>query len=66
MNKKAFVDLEVIASPGFIILVAMAVSATLLGWKLSGSWSESSLPFWQVIIAIVVEVVAAYFFAARG
>ena len=31
-NKKAqIIDMEVLASPGFIILVAMAVGATLIG-----------------------------------
>ena len=66
MEKKAQFDPEVIMSAGFIILVTMAVGATLIGWKMSGSFGEGSWPLWQLILIIVVEIVAAYFFAARG
>jgi len=68
MNKKAqLIDFEVVASLGFIILVAMAVGATLIGWKMSAGFSDGpGWPMWQILIIIVIEIVACYIFAARG
>tara|TARA_R100000750_G_C2294202_1_gene76150 strand:- start:42 stop:308 length:267 start_codon:yes stop_codon:yes gene_type:complete len=67
MNKKAFVDVEVLASPGFIILAVMAVGATIVGWKMSAGWADGpGWPLWQILIIIVIEVIASYIFAARG
>ena len=68
MNKKAqIVDMEVIASAGFLILVAMAVGATLIGWKVAGGMGDGpGWPLWQIVLIILIEIVACYFFAARG
>ena len=68
MNKKGqIIDFEVIASAGFIILVAMAVGATLIGWKMASTMGEGvGWPLWQIVLIILIEIVACYFFAARG
>ena len=68
MNRKGQIDFEVLTSPGFIILAVMAIAATIIGWKFSGSMTESGVgwPLWQIGLIIVAEVVAAYVFAARG
>ena len=66
MNKRGFLDIEVLASPGFIILVVMAVAATIIGWKMSSSWGEGSWPLWQIILIIVAEVIASYVIVARA
>ena len=68
MNKKAqLIDFEVVASMGFIILVAMAVGATLIGWKFGGSISDGpGWPLWQILLIIVAEIVASYIIVARG
>ena len=66
MNKKGFIDTEVLASPGFIILLLLAWSATTIGYIMSKKMESGGFPIWQVIIILVVEAIAAYFFAARG
>ena len=68
MNKKGqIIDFEVVASVGFIILVAMAVGATLIGWKMASGFGDGpGWPLWQILVIILIEIVACYFFAARG
>lgn len=66
MNKKGFVDTEILTSPGFVILCALSVGATVLGYILSKKWDLVQLPVWQFIILIIAEVIGSYFFAARG
>ena len=65
MNKKAQIDFELLSSVGFIILALLAVSATVIGWVMSKRMGNS-FPVWQLLLIIGVEIVAAYFFAARG
>lgn len=68
MNKKGqgFIDTEILASPGFVILAVLAVSATLLGWIMGPKIGlEEAFPVWQLAIIIVVEIVAAYIITAR-
>jgi len=69
MNKKAqLIDFEVVTSLGFIILVVMALTATIIGWKMSMGMTEDGggWPLWQIILIMIAEVVGAYIFAARG
>ena len=67
MNKKAQIDFEVLTSVGFIILVAMAVGATLIGWKVASGMGEGTgWPLWQILVILVIEIVACYIFASRG
>ena len=70
MNKKAqldFLDTEILASPGFIVLVVMSVAATILGWTMGPKMGiESRFPIWQLLVIIAVELGACYVIAARG
>lgn len=65
-DKRAFLDMEVLTSLGFIILFIFAASATLIGyiWSKNAGWAV--LPLWQVILILAGEFFAAYYFAARG
>lgn len=65
MNKKGFLDVEVFYKLGFWILFGLAFGATIIGWKVSMGW-EDSFPFWKVLVIIVCEFFAAYFFASRS
>ena len=66
-DRRGFVDMEVIMSPGFIILTAMAITATLLGWKFSMGMVEDGAgwPLWQIIFIMVAEVAACYIITWR-
>ncbi len=55
---------EALEVPGFWMLGGGAVLATVLGWRLSGSFGVS-VSWWQVLIFIVMELLAAAFFATR-
>lgn len=66
INKKGQVDMEVIASLGFVILFLGAAAATLLGWTMGQKMGFGAMPMWQIAITIVVEAVAAYVIVARG
>jgi|TARA_Y100000310_G_scaffold159030_1_gene158451 hypothetical protein len=67
MNKKGqIVDTEVLFSAGFIILVVMAIGATLLGYKFSLGMDSGGFEVWKLIVIIIAEIIACYFFAARG
>ena len=66
-NKKAQLDMEIIASPGFVILSVLAISATILGWTLGPKMGiEQRFPVWQLLVIIAVELIASYVIAARG
>jgi hypothetical protein len=66
MNKKAQIDPDILMSPGFVILAALAVGATVAGYFMGRKWGVPSFPIWQLIVIIVGELIAAYIFAARG
>ena len=63
MNKKGFITGDTFASSGFWILVALGWSATLIGWKMSKGFEGGGLPFWQILVTLIVIFVAAAFFA---
>jgi low affinity Fe/Cu permease len=64
MNNKA--QMEVIASPAFVVLVVMAVGATLIGWTLGPQLGfEDRFPLWQLLIIVAVEIIAAYIITLR-
>lgn len=64
MNKRGFLDPEIIMSVGFVALFGLAISATVMGYIFSKKM-DYSLPIWQLIVIIVVEFFASYFFIAR-
>lgn len=64
MNKKAqMIDTEVFTSPMFVLLTFGALAATLLGWGFSLRMGMATMPLWNLIVVLAVEVVACYFFA---
>ena len=65
-SKKGQLDLEILEEPGFWILGGGAVIATIIGYIWSRKMEWIPLPLWQLILIIVVELVAAAFFASRG
>lgn len=60
------IDWEVINSVGFIILVVLSVGATILGYVLGSKWGLPSFGFVQLLMIIVGELVACYYFASRA
>ena len=67
MNKKAqIVDMEVLMTPGFIILTVMAWAATIIGWKMSLGMDGGGWPLWQIGLILIIELIASYVFASRG
>lgn len=66
MNKKGFVDQDVLLSPGFMALAIGSTLAVVLGWKMSLNMDSGGFPLWQIGIIIVGCLVASYVFAARG
>ena len=64
-NKKAQIDLEILEGPRFWLLGGGAVIATIAGYIWSRKMDWIPLPWWQLIIIIVVELIAAAFFASR-
>ena len=65
-GKKGFLDTEVLLSSGFVILATLAISATLIGYIMGQRMGYDTFPIWQLILIILVEIGASYFFAARG
>ena len=65
-SKKAQVDAEILYSPGFIILIVMAVGATVMGFVMGKRMGYDSFKIWQLLLIIAVEVIACYVFASRG
>lgn len=65
-GKKGQLDMEVVTSPGFVILLALGWGATLTGYIMGKKMDFPTFPLWQLILIMAVEVVAAYLFAARG
>jgi len=59
-----FIDTEVISSPGFGILTALALVATFIGWFVSRNM-ENHFPLWQVGLFMIVEVVICYILAMK-
>jgi hypothetical protein len=60
MNKKGFLDTEIITSVGFVVLVAMSVGATVLGYVMGKQMDFAPMAMWQLISIIVVEIIACY------
>ena len=66
MNKKGFLDPEILYSPAFVILSLFALTATVLGYFGGKSMGiETSFPIWQLLIIMAVEVLAAYVITLR-
>ena len=59
------IDTEVLSSPMFVLLAFGALAATLIGYFGSIRMGMQQMPIWNLLIVLVVEVVACYFFAWR-
>ena len=66
MNKKGFIDMEIVFSPAFVILTIFAWSATIIGW-IAGKKMElgASFSVWEVIFILFVELIAVYLITLR-
>jgi len=64
-NKRGQLDLEILEEPGFWILGGGAVAATLIGYIWAKKMEWVPMPFWQLLVVLVVELIAAAFFASR-
>jgi len=56
---------EALETPGFWILGALGVGATLVGWIVSRKAGWVALPLWQLIVIILVILVASAYFATK-
>jgi len=61
MNKKGFLDTEILFSPAFFILAGLAITATVGGFIMSSKMGLESLSIGMKIALIVGEVIACYF-----
>ncbi len=60
------IDMDVVATPAFVILSMMALGATALGYMLSINMGWDPMPLWQLIVLMGGELVACYVIVARG
>ncbi len=60
------IDMDVVATPAFVILSMMALGATALGYMLSVNMGWIPMPLWQLIVIMGGELVACYVIVARG
>ena len=60
------IDMDVIASPAFVILAVMALGATAMGYAFSVRSELVAMPLWQLMIIMVGEVVACYVIVGRS
>ena len=67
MNKQSQMELvqEALERPAFWLLAGGAITATMIGFIASKRMGMEAIPFWQLLIIIVVELVAAAVFALK-
>ena len=61
-----FIDPDILYSPGFVLLSLVALSATAMGYLWSKSMEAGGFPLWQLILIMVGEVIACYYFASKA
>ena len=61
-----FIDLDVLYSPGFVLLSVGALSATTIGYLWSKSMEAGGFPLWQLLVIMMFEVVACYYFVSKA
>jgi len=66
MNRKGFIDGEVLGSPFFVILMLFALSATAIGYIGGKKMGLDSFPIWQLVLMLIGEIVACYIITARN
>lgn len=60
------IDWDVITTPGFVLLCIGSWAATLIGWVWSKKSEMASFSVPTLLIVLVIELIAAYYFAAKG
>lgn len=66
MNKKGFIDTEVLFSRAFIILLLFGWGATILGYILGKQMGFPPFPLTTMLVILLGELIAAYVFAAKN
>ncbi len=61
-----FIDLDILYSPGFVLLALGALSATAIGYVWSKSMEAGGFPVWQLLLIMVGELVACYYFVSKA
>ena len=56
---------EALESPAFYILSALGIGAEVLGWMASKKMDMPQLPFWQLIVMVIVTIIASAVFASK-
>ncbi len=60
------IDIDILYSPGFVLLAVGSLSATAIGYIWSKSMESGGFPLWQFALIIVGELVACYYFASKA
>ncbi len=60
------IDLDIVYSPGFVLLAAGSLGATALGFVWSSNMGWERLPIWQLLLIMMGELVACYYFASKA
>ena len=63
MNKKAFLDMEVVNSPMFLLLAFGSLIAVLGGYAMSKKMGLETFGILQLVVTLVGCIAASYFFA---
>jgi len=56
---------EILESPGFWILGAGGLIAEIMGYMWSRNQGWEVMPFWQLLVMMIVTLAAAAFFATK-
>lgn len=56
---------EVLESPGFWLLGIGGLAAEIMGYTWSRNAGMDVMPFWQLIVMMIVTLLAAAFFATK-
>ena len=59
------IDTDVLYSPGFWILSIGAIAATIVGYVISVKADMPAFSIPTLLVVIVTEIVASYYFASR-
>ena len=61
-----WIDWGVVTTPGFVILAVGAWAATILGWMWTRKSEMEAFSIPTLLIVLLVELGAAYYFVSKG
>jgi len=64
-DKRGFIDMEILAMPGFWALLILTLAATAIGWIGSKQMGMDAFPLWQVLMFMAVEIVIVYIISLK-